>query len=551
MSHLQKLHARIKRSRLWIHPKNGEERLYIEGFTRRTPKMKANAYLQIVNDRITPFVDVYCENQGEAWADNYKKPIVERMWEQFHELIYDCELERKEVPLHERLRDDVIPIHTNSMFHQAQALRFCCSMKVSALFADTGTGKTKVAIDLAISRYEAGQINKVLIFCPVSTKKNFQDEIDKWYDGENMVWKIVGLETMSSSEKTVLEVMQWTDHETFIIIDESHACKTPFAKRSRRIKACCDKTSYKLIMTGTPAESVKDMYMQYSMLSDLIIGEPNWLKFEEKYLIVDDRKDIVGYKNVDHLMGLVEPYTYQVRKEDVMKLPAKRFHNISCPLTEKQHIIYFRLKEELMEKLENFRDNEIEPPATLIFRYFGKMQQASCGFQKEENGGITDLGTEKFSMLEKTGYETGQTIFFCKYIWEIDRIVGFLGRENCAVFIGDNRTERDAEKDLFTQGRKKYFVATMGSGGTGLNGLQHCNRIIFWSNSFKWMERKQCIGRIDRKGQENEMEIYDLVPDCGIEYRITANLARKGNLANEIKKLLHDKTKLKEYVEAL
>lgn len=95
---------------------------------------------------------------------------------------------------------------------------------------------------------------------------------------------------------------------------------------------------------------------------------------------------------------------------------------------------------------------------------------------------------------------------------------------------------------------KKYFVATMGSGGTGLNGLQHCNRIVFWSNSFKYTERKQCIGRIDRKGQENEMIIYDMHSNCGIETRIASNLARKGNLADEIKQKLHDKTELKKYI---
>lgn len=551
MNSLKSIQARIKRSRLWVHPKSGEERLYIEGFTRRTAKMKANAYLQIVNDRITPFVDVYCEQQGEAWEDNYKRPIVDRMWSQFHEIIYDCELERKKVPLNERLEDDIVPVHEDSMMHQAQALRFCCSMKVSALFADTGTGKTKVAINLAVSRFEAGQIKKVLIFCPVSTKKNFKDEIQKWYKGEGLEWNIVGLETMSSSDVTVLKTLAWTDHETMIIVDESHACKTPFAKRSKRIKACCDKTSYKLIMTGTPAESVKDMYMQYAMLSELIIGEPNWLKFEEKYLIVDDRGDIIGYKNVDYLMGLVEPYTFQIRKEDCLQLPDKNFKTISCSLNSDQAEKYEKTKAELLEKLEHFHENDLQVPSVLIFLYFTKLQQIACGFYKDEDDNLEILGNGKWDEIDKTEYQDGQTIFFCKYLLEVAQLVNFLGAENCAVFTGDNRNERDAEKDMFTAGNKKYFVATMGSGGTGLNGLQHCNRIVFWSNSFKYTERKQCIGRIDRKGQEREMTIYDMRSICGIESRIASNLARKGNLADEIKKKLHDKTELKKYVQNL
>lgn len=548
---LESLHKRIKGSRLWVHPKSGVQRLYVHGFSRRTDKMKADAYFEIVNDRITPCMAVRCQQQGSAWGDNYKAPIIQRMQEQFHELIHDCELERKKVPLHERLRDDIIPVHEGSLMHQTQALRFCCSMKVSALFADTGTGKSKVAIDLAVSRYEAGQIKRVFLFCPVSTKKNFKEEIAKWCKHPKLEWHIVGHETMSGSDKTYLETYAAIDNDCMIIIDESHKCKTPFAKRSKRIMMCCDKVSYKLILTGTPAESVKDMYMQYAFLSPLIIGEKNWLSFEEKYLIIDDRGDIIGYKNVDYLMGLVEPYTYQIRKEDCLDLPGKQFHNIICQMTASQQDYYESTKEELLKKLEKFNEADVQPPATLIFQYFTKLQQIACGFYKKESGEHIDLGNGKMDQLVRTSCFQDQTIFFCKYLYEIEALLKYLGPENCAVFTGENPKERDEQKALFTARRKQFFVATMGSGGTGLNGLQHCNRIVFFSNSFKWIEKKQCIGRIDRQGQNNSMHIYDMVADCGIEYRILNNLERKGNLADEIKQLLHDKTKLKIYINSL
>lgn len=546
---LQELHKRINYSRLWVHPQNGSERLYIK-HGRGTAKMRVNCWFEIVNDRITPLVKVDCENQHPNWEDNKADEYKQELYKQYHEIIYDCELKRQETPLHERLKDDIAPVHENSLMHQAQALRFCCSMKVSALFADTGTGKTKVAIDLAVSRYEAGQINKVLIFCPVSTKKNFADEIDKWYSGSGIDWKIVGLETMSVSEMTVLHTLNWVDNDTMIIIDESHMCKTPFAKRSKRIKACCDKCSYKLLLTGTPAESVKDLYMQYAMLSDLIINEPNWLKFEEKYCILGGYAgdEIVGYKNVDYLMGLVEPYTYQISKEECLTLPAKTIKQEKCELTEKQADFYEIVKQELIDALERFEDEIV--PSTLIFHYLLKLQQIACGFYTDENGEFYELGTRKLEALAKVD-ENEQLIIFCKFLYEIDLVVNCLGRDNCAVFTGENRTERDAEKDMFTRGERKYFVATMGSGGTGLNGLQHCNQMVFWSRSFKYIERKQCIGRIDRQGQTREMTIYDFLPACGIEYKISGNLERKRNLADEIKTLLNEKTKIKQYVEEL
>ncbi len=545
---LSELHKRIKYSRLWKHPKNGNERLYIK-HGRNTAKIKISCWLEIVNDKITPHAHVDCIDKHFNWEQRKSEEIKQSILNQYHELINDCELKRKKIPLHERLTDCVIPVHENSLLHQAQALRFCCTMKVTALFADTGTGKSKIAIDLAVSRYEAEQINKVIIFCPVSTKKNFADEIKKWTLNTDLKWQIVGLESISGSDRIFLEILDSVDNDTMIIIDESHLCKTPTAKRSKRVLQCCNKCSYKVIMTGTPADSVRDLFMQYAMLSLLIINEPNWLKFEEKYLILGGYSgdEVVGYKNVDYLMGLLEPYTYQISKEECLNLPCKHFKEQSCVLTEMQDRIYEDTKQELLHKLEYLEDEFI--PSSLIFKYLTKLQQISCGFYVESDE-IQDLGTYKFELLDKLKISE-QVIIFCKYLFEVDKIVEHIGNEKCAVFTGNNRNERDKEKDLFTQGVKQFFVATMSSGGTGLNGLQHCNKIIFWSHSFKYREHKQCVGRIDRQGQTREMYIYNFRPNCGIENKIASNLNRKQNLADEIKSMLNEKTKLKQYVESL
>lgn len=552
MSVLKQLQARIKYSRLYTGKDSKIERLYFP-FKRSTAKTKIRTWFEIVNDQLKPCVRVENDYQHSNWCKSNAEAIKADIYKQFHEIINDCELKRREIPLHERLSDDITPVHESSMMHQANALRFCCSMKVSALFCDTGTGKSKIAIDLAISRFDAGQINKVLVFCPVSTKENFKDEIDKWSENTGIDWLIVGLESISQSETEYLKALDFVDNQTQIIIDESHEIKTLTAKRSKRIKQCCDKCSFKLIMTGTPAENIRDLYMQYAMLSDLIIGEKSWLSFEEKYLILGgfSGTEVIGHKNVDYLMGLVEPYTYQVRKDDVMNLPAKHFKKVQSDLSKSQEDWYFKFKDELLEKLENLREAEKDPPATLIFKYFSKLQQVASGYAVDDSGNIVQLENNKFKLLDKTNYQDGQTIFFCKYVNEVEQLIEFLGAENCAIYFGGNRNERVEQKHLFSEKKKKYFVATMSSGGTGLNGLQHCNRIIFFSNSFKYRERKQCIGRIDRKGQKREMFIYDMVADCGMERRIAENLQRKGNMSEEIRRLLKDKTKLKDYVNSL
>lgn len=547
MTTLATLQARIKGSRLYKLERANKERLYFS-FGKRNRDMKTSAWFEIINDRLTPVVKVENYRHENYYDDERAEYYRNRIYYQFREIINDCELQRKEVPLHERLKDEIIPVHENSLKHQAEALRFCCTMKVSALFADTGTGKTKIAIDLCISRFEAGQIDKVLVFCPVSTKLNFRKEIDKWANNSNLIWNIVGIESMSSSDRTFLETLDIVDNQTQIIIDESHLVKNPIAKRSKRIKKCCDKCSYKLVMTGTPVtENVHNLYMQYSMLSELIIGISNWLKFEEKYLIMGgiNGDEILGYKNINHLMGLLEPYTYQVTKEECLDLPAKNNITYTCSFTEDQYIYYQREKERLLEVIQ-YEGLQ----ATDIFQVFTKMQQIASGYYRI-NEEIILLGSNKLALLNNIDL-TVKTLFFCKYIFEVDLLIEHLGMENCSMFTGRNPKERDVELEAFVSGDKKYFVATMQSGGTGLNGLQIAScQIVFFSNSFSYFQRKQSIGRVDRQGQTHEMTIIDLLTDSGIDNRIMSNLSRKGNLADEIRELLKDKTKLKRYVEEL
>lgn len=549
MNTLETIQSRIKYSRLYKTERNHIHRLYIP-YGKNGSGIKTSAWLEVVNDRLQVFCRVENDRHPNYFDDHQAQIYKSELEKQFHELINNCELERKKVPLHERLKDDVLPVYdARSKQHQVDALRFLCSMKVSALYADTGTMKSKMVIDLVQSRFEAGQIKKALVFLPVSTKKNFREQIQLWCNIPGIDWKFIGIESMSSSNKAVFEALDYADSETQIIIDESHMVKTPIAKRSKRIKMVCEKSSYKVVMTGTPVtENVHNLYMQYAMLSELIIGVRNWLKFEEKYLIMGGRNgdEIIGYKNLDHLMGLLEPYTYQVSKEEVLNLPAKTETAKYCYLTDEQEEYYFAEKERLLKIIE--RD---EVRATDIFEVFTHMQQITSGYHKTRNGEMTILESNKPLMLKNLDL-THPTVFFCKYIFEIETIVEYLGRENCAIFTGKNAKERDNELKLFREGNRRYFVATMQSGGTGLNGLQEVScQAVFYSNSFSYFQRKQSVGRIDRPGQTKQMNVIDLLTRSGIDTRIMQNLSRKGNLADEIKELMKDKTKLKQYIESL
>jgi SNF2 family DNA or RNA helicase len=217
----------------------------------------------------------------------------------------------------------------------------------------------------------------------------------------------------------------------------------------------------------------------------------------------------------------------------------------TCQLTDQQEQIYYDVKQELLDVIDTGNYT-----SETIFLFLTRMQQITCGYFYDKDGNFIYIGTNKFSLIDEIGLPK-RCIFFCKYLFEVDLIVDFLGIEKCAVFTGKNRKIRDDEKVSFVNGEKQYFVATSSSGGTGLNGLQTCNTIFRFSRTFKYIEDKQTIGRIERPGQTQQMFVYDLMTDSGIDRKIQQNINRKYSLDAEIKNLLHDKQKLRKYLSDL
>lgn len=544
------LKQRIKGSRMWS--KNTNPRLYIP-FTCEEKHIRASVYFELVNDSIELNVLMRPTSLKvhQNICDLLARQVRMNLLEQYRELINNCEISRRRIPLDIRLSDDTVPLHSNSMKHQEEALKFLCSMKVSAFYGDVGVGKSKVVIDLAVSRFVSGKIKKVLVLSPVSLISNFKKEVEKFCVYRKIEWLYYGIDSISMSDRIYLELLSKVDNSTMLIIDEGHYIKSHNAIRSKRVKEVADKCTYKVIMTGTPySEDISDIFMQYIVLSEDIIKCKTWERFAKQFLIFSDinYNEVVGYKNLDYLTSLIEPYTYYIDKKQCLTLPPLVEKVLSCNLNSNQDYYYFLVKDELIDKIEEIEG--YEERKAIIFVYLTLLQQIACGLLNYNNE-RKYIGTNKFELLDNYNLE-GQIVFFCKYLFEVDILVEYLGFAKCAIFTGKNRETRYEELTKFTKGEKQYFVATLSSGGAGINGLQVCNKVIFFSNSFKYSERKQAIGRVERKGQNAEqLHITYLVTDAGIDKKINSNLNRKKDMVKELNALLNDKTKLKNYIKEL
>jgi KaiC/GvpD/RAD55 family RecA-like ATPase len=136
---------------------------------------------------------------------------------------------------------------TKLMKHQREAVAKVRPSRVGALFMDMGTGKTRTTIELA--KIRVNKIDKVVWFTPVSLKLSVAEEIRKHTDCEDIHvfdsktnqrnmpkvrWYIVGIESMSSSNRVVAAVNQIITERTMVVLDESSYIKGHNSKRTER-----------------------------------------------------------------------------------------------------------------------------------------------------------------------------------------------------------------------------------------------------------------------------------------------------------------------------
>ena len=195
-------------------------------------------------------------------------------------------------------------LRTSLMPHQVAAVAKVLPSRIGALFCDMGTGKSRTSIELVSRRLE--RIDRVIWFCPVSLKETVRQEIIKHTDCTDIhvfngrtsehnlpraLWYVVGIESMSSSNRVVLAVDKLVTTRTMIILDESSYIKGHNSMRTQRLTYICQRARYRLILTGTPlSQGVVDLFAQMRFLSPKILGynsfysfAANHLEYSEKY----------------------------------------------------------------------------------------------------------------------------------------------------------------------------------------------------------------------------------------------------------------------------
>lgn len=432
--------------------------------------------------------------------------------------------------------------------HQKAAVDKLIKIKVGALFAEQGTGKTITTLELSRLRLESGKIDQIIWLCPCSAKQNIKREIVKQAPEELCkIVTICGIETLSTSIRTVSFLLDLSrKKKCFLVVDESLLIKNPHARRTKNILQISVNCPYRIILNGTPiSRNEADLFSQFYLLDWRILGYKSYWSFAANHLEFDDYGQIHRVLDKDALTDKISPYTYQITKNECMELPDKRHRICYFDLTEEQNAEYSEAARRLLDDV-----NEWEPET--IYRLFSGLQAVISGKRLKFNKTGSRFETSEFFadpmdnprmklLLDSLGNE--KTIIFCHYESEISQICSLL--PDAVRFDGRvSLKERDNAIMEFSKD-KKYLAANKKCAGYSLN-LQFCHKIIYMSNDWDLGTRLQSEDRVYRYGQEHDVEITDLCAENTIDEQIIQCLGKKENLLNSLKGGIKDNQDIKK-----
>lgn len=412
--------------------------------------------------------------------------------------------------------------------------------------------------------YQMGAIKKVLIVAPTSVCSVWPKEFDEYADFKYNVAVLLGekqkrLATLRSLDAFPFKALRvavinyestWREglYEALqewapdmVIADESQRIKEPSAKQSKALHRLGDLAKYKLILSGTPIQNnAIDLFSQYRFLDPTVFGT-NFYAFRSRYAIMGgfDRRQIVGYKDLDKLIQKEHSIAYRVTKDEALDLPEQTFLNRYIPLEGAAKNLYDRIKRDSFAELEN--GGQITAPTVLtkllrLQQFTGGFIQADEGTRPELvfKGKIDALG----DILDDYVIDAGKKlVIFCRFRPEIDLIGEALKKRRIkyAAIFGDIKIEDRGPivADFQNNPETKVFLAQIDTAGLGIT-LTAADTCVYYSVNFNYAAYSQSLARIHRIGQRNACTYIHLVVEKSIDETVLKALARKEDLAKTV-----------------
>lgn len=445
--------------------------------------------------------------------------------------------------------------------NQQEAFEFAMGRNACMLDMDMGTGKTRVAIDVAFAKEN---VYRVLVVCPKAVVGVWRENLQKFAPDNN--WQCWDLQkgTVKSKAENLKKWASIPASKQFVVInydcvwrkemgnlilklgfqmvilDESHRAKAAGSKVSKYLAMLGKRVRYRMCLSGTPmANSPLDVYGQYRFLDPDIFGTNHYL-FLQEYAIMGgpERRFIVGFKNQKELNRKFDSIAYHCKMSDIkdkIKLPD------ALPETRRYVNIPSRDIKSMKELNKEFIA-ECGSGHVIVNNVLTKLirlQQITSGFcQTQEsvfsNPEIQELNTAKedalSDMLEDISPKESMVVF-CIFRHDLEAIRRATEKAGRTYFelSGSCNTLNDWKAK---EGAVIGVQIQAGSEGVDMTKANHA---VYFSIPHSLAMYNQSKARLYRPGQTRPVSFCHLIAEKTIDESLYKSLVKKEDVIESIK----------------
>jgi SNF2 family DNA or RNA helicase len=255
------------------------------------------------------------------------------------------------------------------------------------------------------------------------------------------------------------------------------------------------------------------------------------------------------FRNVNQLRDKMLEIAMFVRIEDCIDMPERTYNRKLLDMSAEQARVYHELETYFITQ---YKDEKVEAKSKLTA--YIRLQQIASGFVSSEQlpeSEVEDPPPNKITwfddlpkmdqlmcdieeICDTEGVSNNQAIIVCHFSAEAERIYDTLveaGYKPCLM----TGWKKVGSIEGFKEGKYKIMVANIRVISMGFNLQEHCNHMIFYSNTFSLEDRIQVEARIYRSGQKLRCIYLDYVMKDTIDMKVYAALKQKKQLADYIR----------------
>ena len=430
--------------------------------------------------------------------------------------------------------------------YQKEGIRFAAKAGKAIIADEMGLGKTIQAIGTAELLRKEGLIGSVLILCPTSLKYQWRSEIKKFTDAEVFViegnhlkrkdaynrpepYKIISYNSAANDIK-ILGSLQ-TD---MLIMDEVQRLKnwnTQISRAARKIES-----DYSVILSGTPLENKLDELYSIVEFVDNFRLAPYYI-FKENHIITDETGKVLGYKNLNKIGEKLNDILIRRRKKDVkLQMPKRMDKNLFVPMTKEQMGMHAEWQFQVSILVKRWRAHHFlsDKDRKRLLLLLSQMRMVcDSSYILDQKTRFDTKVDECINIISDIISEEGEKVVVFSQ-WE--RMTRLIAKELEKKEIGyeylhggvPSEKRKNLVDNFMNEPSSRVFLST-DAGSTGLN-LQAAATIINIDLPWNPAVLEQRIGRIYRLGQQNNIQVINLVAPYSIEQGMLGKLRFKTSM---------------------